>query len=476
MKKIITLIVLLFGFSITFSQNSVKAADDFGRIALNLYVPDDALSEFPAARKMLEGRLKAMASRNGMGGNEAFPRFIISGDAYTTFDETTFVGIQEKYVKEVEVMVSIGDGIEGVEFASETFVVQGVDDSEDKAFISAIKALSPRNKLVKQLIETAKDKIIAYYNAKCDFILKEAETQSANKDYDNALATLIEVPEVCKECFEKAMDFSKEVFKSKMENDCQLKISEANSLIAQDQWDNASNALIGITPDMACFDEVASIQKKITDHRCNVSIGKARGAWAKRDTKNASIYLSEVSWDSACYPEAKVLFKEISSAVDAKAKAEWDLAYEKYNRDQVMKEQVHELELELARSDQEIKFTDAEADRGIRVNESNSRIADATADRGIRVRESNSRIADAAADRGIRVADAEADRGIRVANAETQRKIDMLDADAKAYLVKKTADNQRLLIKTMGKTAVGVAKANAKKQPPTYNSYTVNRN
>ena len=52
----------------------------------------------------------------------------------------------------------------------------------------------------------------------------------------------------------------------------------------------------------------------------------------------------------------------------------------------------------------------------------------------------------------------------------------MLDADAKAYLVKKTADNQRLLIKTMGKTAVGVAKANAKRQPPTYNSYTVNRN
>lgn len=465
MRKIITLIVLLFGFSITFSQNSVAAADDFGRIALNLYVPDNALSEFPSARRMLEGRLKAMASRNGMGGNEAFPRFIISGDAYTTFDETTFAGMSEKYVKEVEVMVSIGDGIEGVEFASETFTVKGVDDSEDKAFISAIKKLSPRNKLVKQLIETAKDKIIAYYNAKCDFILKEAETQSANKDYDNALATLIEVPEVCKECFEKAMDFSKEVFKSKMENDCQLKISEANSLIAQDQWDNASNVLIGITPDMACFDEVASIQKKITDHRCNVSIGKARGAWAKRDTKNASIYLSEVSWDSACYPEAKVLFKEISSAVDAKAKAEWDLAYEKYNRDQVMKEQVHELELELARSDQEIKFTDAEADRGIRVNESNSRIADATADRGIRVRESNSRIADA-----------EADRGIRVANAETQRKIDMLDADAKAYLVKKTADNQRLLIKTMGKTAVGVAKANAKRQPPTYNSYTVNRN
>ena len=45
----------------------------------------------------------------------------------------------------------------------------------------------------------------------------------------------------------------------------------------------------------------------------------------------------------------------------------------------------------------------------------------------------------------------------------------MLSAEAKAYLTKKTADNQKLLIKTMGNTAVEVARANAKKAPPVYN-------
>jgi hypothetical protein len=427
MKKVVLFFVFLFGIAFsTYAQNSVEKADDFGRIALNVFIPDDVLSDFPSAKKILDQRLQAIASMNGMGGNEAFPRFIITGNAYATFDEV-LDGMPPKHVKTLEVMLSIGDGIEGVQFSSEVIEVKGVDDSENKAFIAALKKINPRNKDLKTFIDSAKEKIIAYYNSKCDFILKEAETLNANKDYDNALATLIEVPEVCKECYEKSMDYSKEVFKAKVENECNLKISDANALIAQDQWDQAASVLVGVTPDMACFPEVATLQKKITDHRCFVSIGKARGAWAKRDSKNASVFLSEVSYDSGCYPDAQALFKEISSSIDAQAKREWDLAYEKYNRNQVIKEQVNKLELELARSDQKIK-----------------------------------------------VADANADRGIRVANAETQRKIDMLDADAKAYLTKKTADNQALLIKTMGNTAVEVAKANAKKKPPVYN-YTVNK-
>lgn len=414
-KHLIFIFLLALSFSRGFSQNSGAKADDFGRIALNIFMPDEILPEFPSARKMLEGRLKAIASQNGMGANEALPRFIITGNAYTTFDEV-IPGISEKYVKEVEVLISVGDGIEGVEFASESFTLKGVDDTEGKAFLSAVKKLNPRNKMIAAFLDKAKEKIIAYYNSKCEFILKEAETLSSNKDYDNALATLIEVPEVCKDCYDKAMDFSTKVFKAKVENECQLKIAEANTLIAQDQWDEAAGVLVGVTPDMACFTEVAAVQQKITDHRCNVSIGKARGAWAKRDSKSASSYLSEVSYDSSCYSEAQALFKEISSAIDAQAKREWDLAYEKYNRNQIIKEQVNELEMELARSDQSIK----------------------------------------------------------VANAETQRKIDMLDADARAYLTKKTADNQALLIKTMGNTAIEVARANAKRKPPQYN-YTVNK-
>ena len=110
MKKYLVIGLCALGFSWGFAQNSGAKADDFGRIALNIFMPDDVLSEFPSARKMLEGRLKAIASRNGMGANEALPRFIITGNAYTTFDEV-IPGISEKYVKEVEVLISVGEVI-----------------------------------------------------------------------------------------------------------------------------------------------------------------------------------------------------------------------------------------------------------------------------------------------------------------------------------------------------------------------------
>jgi len=415
MKKYIILLTILLTSLYSFSQNNRGSSDDSGRIALNTFIPSDVLSDFPSAKKMLEVRLNAVASMNGMGANEALPRFIISGNAFTVFDETLDT-YPPKFVKTVEVLVSIGDGIEGVEYASEFIELKGIDEAEDKAFISAIRKLNPRNRALKSLVENAKNKIIEYYNAKCDFILKEAETLSSNKDFDNSLAVLVEVPEVCKECYDKAMDFSTLVYKQKVENECQLNISQANAFIAQDKWDDASNSIVGVTPDMQCYEEVSSIQQKITDHRCAVSIGKARGAWANRDSNAASLALSEVSWDSACYEDAQKLFQEISSLIDEKKQREWDLAYEKYNRDQIMREEVNELEIEIVRSNQNMNEL----------------------------------------------------------NAESQRKINELDADAKAYLTKKTADNQMEIVKIASQTAIKTARANARKKPATYN-YNVNK-
>ena len=421
--------LIFFSFAISAKcQNSLGKSDDFSRIALNTFIPENVLSDFPNVRSILKQRLDAVSSMNGMGGNEAFPRFVITGTANIVFDET-IEGSPPKYVKTVEVFLSIGDGVEGVEFSSEIIEVKGVDDNEDKAFISAIKKINPRNKKLKEFISNAKEKIVEYYNSKCDFILKEAESLNSNKDYDTALSKLFEVPDVCKECFDKSMDYSKIVYKAKIENQCQEKISKASSLISQDNWVDAAGELVGITPDMNCFSEVKELQKKITDHKCSISIGKARGFWANRDSKSAAIALSEVSFDSSCYSEAKGLFKDISGAIDAQKKKEWDLAYEKYNRDQIIKEEVNELELELSRSDQNIKIQDSELNREL----------------------------------------SRSDQQIKVEDAGVQRKIDMLSAEAKAYLTKKTADNQKLLIKTMGNTAVEVARANAKKAPPVYN-------
>ena len=353
------------------AQNTRGKANDAGRIVLNTFIED--LEGVPAgALKMLKTKITQMASKNGMGGSESFPRFVMSADIDILTQDITPTA-PPKTALTLGVTLYIGDGIEGTVFATEYIELKGIGNNETKAYIQSFRSLSPRNKKFNEFIETGKKKIIEYYNSRCDFILKEANTLADQKDFDKSITKLIEVPEVCKDCYDKAMDLSSTIFKRKMENECQENMSKSNSLIAQDKWEEAANPIAGYTPDMACYPDVKSLFTKIGDHKCSVSLGKAKGAWAKRDSKSSASALSEISFDSSCYQEGMKLFKSISSALDAKAKQEWDLKYEKYNRDQTIKEVVAETNRLDANSQRGINELNSETQRKINSLDAESR-------------------------------------------------------------------------------------------------------
>jgi len=369
MKNI--LFLLLFITATVTAQNTRGKANDAGRIVLNTFIED--LEGVPAgALKMLKTKITQMASKNGMGGSESFPRFVMSADIDILTQDITPTA-PPKTALTLGVTLYIGDGIEGTVFATEYIELKGIGNNETKAYIQSFRALSPRNKKFNEFIETGKKKIIEYYNSRCDFILKEANTLADQKDFDNSISKLIEIPEVCKECYDKAMDLSSTIFKRKMENECQENMSKSNSLIAQDKWEEAANPIAGYTPDMACYPDVKSLFTKIGNHKCSVSLGKAKGAWAKRDSKSSASALSEISFDSSCYQEGMKLFKSISSALDAKAKQEWDLKYEKYNRDQTIKEVVAETNRLDANSQRGINELNSETQRKINSLDAESR-------------------------------------------------------------------------------------------------------
>lgn len=362
MKNIVTLLIFIISVSLN-AQNTRGKTNDAGRIVLNTFI-GEMEGVPPAAAKLLKNKLSQMVAKSGMGGSESFPRFVISADVDVLTKDFTQT-IPQKIGLTLGVNLYIGDGIEGTVFASRYIELKGIANNETKAFIQSFRPISPRNKKFNEFIETGKNKIIEYYNSKCDFILKEANTLADQKDFDNSISKLVEIPEVCKECYDKAMDLSSTIFKRKMENECQENMSKSNSLIAQDKWEEAANPIAGYTPDMACYPDVKSLFTKIGNHKCSVSLGKAKGAWAKRDPKGAAAALSEVSYDSSCYGEAIKLFKSISSAIDAEAKRALELQYEKYNRDQTIKEIINESRMSDASSKRNINELDADSRRKV---------------------------------------------------------------------------------------------------------------
>lgn len=258
--------MLLTFASVAFAQNNKGKIDDMGRIALNAYLPED--SKVPtSARSVLENKLTQIATSSGMGGSALNPRFIITANVVElTKDITPTAPPMQAYTLDVTLVV--GDGLEGKKYASYTATVKGVGENEAKAYLAALKNVNANDPKIKAFIESAKSKIVEYYNTNCDFIIKDAQTLAAQKQYDWAIYKLTSVPEVCKECYDKCMDAAAAMYKVKIEFDCKTKLTEATNIWNGNQsWEGANRAgeiLTSIDPDASCYKEAKALSEKIS--------------------------------------------------------------------------------------------------------------------------------------------------------------------------------------------------------------------
>lgn len=268
MKKITLIISLVLLHFVLFAQNKQGKSDDAGRIALTSVVSDQIEGLPPSAQSSLQNKLNQIATKNGMGGSSLTNRFIITANVVVlTKDITATAPPMQAYT--LEVTLYIGDGIEGTLFSSTSVTQKGVGETETKAYMAALKNLKVTDPKYQSFIEQGKNKIIEYYNSKCDFILKEAEMLASQNEFDAAISKLVGIPEVCKDCYDKAMAAVQPIYQKKIDRDCKIKLQEAQGIwnAGQDinSAENAGAILSMIEPDAACFSEVQALNKKIAD-------------------------------------------------------------------------------------------------------------------------------------------------------------------------------------------------------------------
>ncbi len=330
MKKIVFIFCFaLFCIKID-AQNNYGKSDDAARIVIASFVPEQIEGLSDISIQSLTNKLDQITTGAGIGGS--LSRFIITPSVNILGKEITPTAPPMTAIS-MSITFYIGDGYEGTKFSSFTINTKGVGNTETKAYISAFKNIKVNDPGYSSFIETGKKKIIEYYNSKCDFILKNASAMADRKEYDNAIYTLTEVPEVCKECYDKSMDLSVRIYREKLDNECQVNLTKANASIAKDQWDEAADYISLYTPDMKCYGEVKKLLNKITDHRCEVALGKARGSWASKDIETTSQYLSEIPGDSKCSAEAQKLIVEVKAWAKEKDAREWNFELKKQKDD-----------------------------------------------------------------------------------------------------------------------------------------------
>ena len=262
MKKIIAVLILTF---VAITSNAQVKLDDFGRIVLNTYLPDNIV--IPSeAKDLLLSKLNQITSNNGMGGSQVNPRFIITANV-NVGTKDIIAGPPQMIAQNLDVTLFIGDALTNTVFSNTTLSLKGVGTNENKAFIDALKTINPKNKEVLAFLEEGKNKIINYYSTNCDFIIKEAQTLSEQYKFDEAICNLMLVPETCKECYFKSKDEASAIFKKKIESDCNEKLKQAQlDWAAEPNINGAKKAAVILTtiiPSDKCKAEISKLSDEI---------------------------------------------------------------------------------------------------------------------------------------------------------------------------------------------------------------------
>lgn len=281
MKKIYFVILLL----VSFQTQAQAKLEDFGRIILNTYLPEN--NSIPSeAKKALETKLNQITTNNGMGGSSANPRFIITA-VLNIGTKDIIPGPPQMIAQNIDVTLFVGDAITNIVFSNTVINIKGVGTNENKSIIDAIKNINPKSNHVIAFLEEGKNKIITYYATQCDFIIKDAETLAKQEKYDEAIYNLALVPEVCKDCYFKASDIIASLFKQKIDTDCKAKLLKAKVL-----WSGQQN--------IKQAEEVIAV-------------------------------ISDINPNAECYTAAGNFIKEINAKIKADEKARLELTLKKYN-------------------------------------------------------------------------------------------------------------------------------------------------
>jgi len=262
MKKLIFFLLIIAS---TIGSNAQVKLDDFGRIILNTYLPDN-IAVSAEAKGLLITKLNQITSNNGMGGSQANPRFIITANV-NVGTKDIIAGPPQMIAQNIDVTLFIGDALTNVIFSNVTLSLKGVGTNENKAFIEAFKTINPKNKEVAAFLEEGKKKIIDYYATQCDFIIKDAQTLVKQEKYDEAIYQLALVPEVCQECYFKCLDTLSSIYQQKIDAACKIKLNEAKVTWTAAQNPNgaekAGDILSTINPLASCQNEVTTFIKTI---------------------------------------------------------------------------------------------------------------------------------------------------------------------------------------------------------------------
>lgn len=245
--------------------------------------PDGEMPE--AAGEYLFNRLCTAVTGDGISATGQYAQFFIAAKALPLYEQAV-TGAPVKTALTLSLNLYIGDYWGEKVFDRMSLEIRGVGESRERAYLNAFRSLNKNNQQVANFLEKGKQRIIAYYDAEYNNIIREAQRESALRNYERALFLLGAVPVCC----------------------------------------NGYDAVA---------DELVKTYHEYIDYNCNRLLMQARNAWAvhpdQRGAAEAARILNQLEPDAACYGDAMDLYREIKD----KMKDDWNFEMREKYKDSI---------------------------------------------------------------------------------------------------------------------------------------------
>lgn len=214
----------------------------------------------------MENKLQQVISQNGLGSADYYGRFVITA-SIVPVTKDIIPGPPKQFSENLDVTFYIVDNIDQKIFASTTVSARSVDASEEKVLNKAVRSINVKSPQITSFVNDGREKIIAYYVAHADRIIKTAKALAKQRQYEAAFYELSAIPEACGAAYDRAVAVGTEIYQEYVDYLCEVNLARARSVwMAQQNSDGASEAgeyLSQILPDAKCYGEANALYKEI---------------------------------------------------------------------------------------------------------------------------------------------------------------------------------------------------------------------
>ena len=234
-------------------------------ISIMAQVVDEKIPD--EAARQLETKLQSALTANGYADKGYMERFVLTAKVDITQKDvtpTTPVRISEK----MDITLMVGDVVENKLFASVTMQASGIGTNENKTFISAFRNIKGENPKIQQMLNDAKTKIMDYYTKHCPEIIQRAQGLVAKQSYDEAIAMLVSVPNVCNDCFTQCQQQAGQVYQQKIDAEATVLLEKARNVWATNSNTTGANEVADIisqiNPQSGNYASVVSLRNTVS--------------------------------------------------------------------------------------------------------------------------------------------------------------------------------------------------------------------